>query len=136
MQTALRLTTEYLKSRKQFGVTLNTFQALSFRAADMYVSVELASSMVQWATMVLMSGDPAKVSEAARRAALQVSRSARHVGQEAIQLHGGIGMTAEYAVGNHVARLTALDHLLGDGSFHLAALAGAVADHPGVDPLA
>ncbi len=135
METALRLTTDYLKSRKQFGVTLNTFQALTFRAADMYVSLELASSMVQWATMVLMSGDAEAASDAARRTALQVSRAARHVGQEAIQLHGGIGVTAEYAVGNHVARLTALDHLLGDGTHHLGELVGRIGDHPGVDPL-
>lgn len=135
METALRLTTDYLKSRKQFGVTLNTFQALTFRAADMYVSLELASSMVQWATMVLMSGDAEAASDAARRTALQVSRAARHVGQEAIQLHGGIGVTAEYAVGNHVARLTALDHLLGDGTHHLGGLVSRIGDHEGVDPL-
>ncbi len=136
MQTAMTMTTEYLKSRKQFGVTLNTFQALTFRAADMYVSLELASSMVQWATMVLLSGDPGKAADAARRASLQVSRAARHIGQESIQLHGGIGVTAEYAVGNHVARLTVLDHLLGDGTHHLGALAGAITDYEGIDPLA
>ncbi len=135
MQTALSLTTDYLKSRKQFGVTLNTFQALTFRAADMYVSLELASSMVHWATMVLMSGDPAAAADASRRAALQVSRASRHIGQEAIQLHGGIGVTAEYAVGNHVARLTALDHLLGDGTDHLGDLVARVGDHEGIDPL-
>jgi len=135
MERALQLTTEYLKSRKQFGVTLNTFQALTFRAADMYVSLELASSMVQWATMVLMSGDPEAASDAARRASLQVSRAARHIGQEAIQLHGGIGVTAEYAVGNHVARLTALDHLLGDGTHHLGALACRIGEYEGIDPL-
>ncbi len=135
MQTALGLTTDYLKSRKQFGVTLSTFQALTFRAADMYVSLELATSAAQWATMVLVGGDPEQVRDAARRAGLQVSRSARHVGQEAIQLHGGIGMTAEYAVGNHVARLTALDGLLGNAPFHLADLAGRVADHGSLDPI-
>ena len=136
MQSALTMTTDYLKSRKQFGVTLNTFQALTFRAADMYVSLELASSMVQWATMVLMSGDPKAAHDAASRASLQVSKAARHIGQESIQLHGGIGVTAEYAVGNHVARLTALDHLLGDGSHHLRALAASVGEHGGIDPLA
>jgi len=135
MQAVLGMTTGYLTSRKQFGVTLNTFQALTFRAADMYVSLELATSTVHWATLVLASGDPSATAEAARRVGLQVSRASRHVGQEAIQLHGGIGVTAEYAVGNHVARLTALDHLLGDGDHHLAALAVDVADHGSVDPL-
>ncbi len=136
MQVALSATTDYLKSRKQFGVTLNTFQALTFRAADMYVSLELATSVVQWATMVLATGDPARAHDAAARAGLQASRAARHVGQEAIQLHGGIGMTAEYAVGSYTAVLTALDHLLGDGDHHLTTLAGAVAGHAAIDPLA
>jgi len=135
MEVALSSTSSYLKSRKQFGVTLNTFQALTFRAADMYVSLELARSVALWATMVLASGDPGAVREAASRAGLQVSRAGRHVGQEAIQLHGGIAMTAEYSVGTYTSRLTALDHLLGDGQFHLAALAKAVGGYDEVEPL-
>jgi alkylation response protein AidB-like acyl-CoA dehydrogenase len=139
MQSALTATTDYLKSRRQFGVTLNTFQALSFRAADMYVSQELTHSIVDWATMVVAQsveqGDPAKVADAAARVSLQVSRAGRHVGQEAIQLHGGIGMTAEYAVGNFVAHLTALDHLLGDGGYQLRKLSETVTDHDALDPL-
>jgi alkylation response protein AidB-like acyl-CoA dehydrogenase len=135
MEVALSTTADYLKSRKQFGVTLNTFQALTFRAADMYVSLELARSVSLWASMVLGSGSPAEISEAASRAGLQVSRAARHVGQEAIQLHGGIGMTAEYSIGSYTSHLTALDHLFGDGHFHLAKLAGAVGDHDEADPL-
>ncbi|WP_137294107.1 acyl-CoA dehydrogenase family protein [Nocardioides dongxiaopingii] len=135
MQTQLRATTEYLKSRKQFGVTLNTFQALTFRAADMYTSVELTHSMVDWATMVVAAGDPAQVADAAARAGLQVSRAGRHVGQEAIQLHGGIAMTAEYNVGTFTAHLTALDHLLGDAGHHLRALDATLGDHGVIDPL-
>ncbi|GCD91445.1 acyl-CoA dehydrogenase family protein [Nocardioides sp. LS1] len=135
MEVALSTTTEYLRNRKQFGVPLNTFQALNFRAADMYVSLELAKSMTVWATMVLAAGKPDQMAEAASRAALQVSRASRHVGQEAIQLHGGIGMTAEYSIGNYTSRLTALDHLLGDGNFHLTQLSATVADHEQVDPL-
>jgi alkylation response protein AidB-like acyl-CoA dehydrogenase len=135
MEVALTTTTEYLRSRKQFGVTLNTFQALTFRAADLYVSLELAKSLTAWATMVLAAGRPAEMADAARRAALGVSRAGRHVGQEAIQLHGGIGMTAEYSIGSYTSHLTALDHLLGDGNFHLTALAGSVGDHEEVDPL-
>ncbi|MGZ4446254.1 MAG: acyl-CoA dehydrogenase family protein [Nocardioides sp.] len=135
MEVALRTTTEYLKNRKQFGVPLNTFQALNFRAADMYVQVELAKSLTVWATMVLAAGRPEQMAEAAARAGLQVSRAGRHVGQEAIQLHGGIGMTAEYSIGAYTSRLTALDHLLGDGAFHLAALSATVAEHEQVDPL-
>ena len=117
MDSALKLTTSYLTTRKQFGVTLNRFQALTFRAADMYTSLELTRSIVSWATMVLADDDvsPEKKREAAARAKLQVSKAGRHIGQEAIQLHGGIGMTAEYSVGRLTARLTAIDHLLGDG---------------------
>ncbi len=136
MEFALSATTSYLTSRKQFGVTLNTFQALNFRAADMYVSLELATSVVAWATMVLASGSPEEAAEAASRASLQASRAGRHIGQEAIQLHGGIGMTAEYSIGSYTSHLTALDHLLGDGNHHLRLLAAEVGDHEEVDPLA
>ena len=135
MQTQLKATTEYLKSRKQFGVTLNTFQALTFRAADMYTSQELTHSLVDWATMVVAAGDPEEVAQAALRVGLQVSRGGRHIGQEAIQLHGGIGMTAEYNVGMYTAHLTVLDHLLGDGGAALRTLSETVADHGVIDPL-
>ncbi|GAA4376308.1 acyl-CoA dehydrogenase family protein [Nocardioides caricicola] len=133
MEVALEMTASYLKSRKQFGVTLNTFQALTFRSADMYVSLELARSLATWATMVLAEDGDTAV--AASRASLQVSRAGRHIGQEAIQLHGGIGVTAEYAIGNYTSRLTALDHLLGDGNHHLAQLAAGVGGYDEVEPL-
>ena len=135
MQTLLKATTEYLKSRKQFGVTLNTFQALTFRAADMYTSQELTHSLVDWATMVVAAGKPAAVADAAARVGLQVSRGGRHVGQEAIQLHGGIGMTAEYSVGMYMAHLTVLDHLFGDAGRHLKVLDGVLYEHDVIDPL-
>jgi alkylation response protein AidB-like acyl-CoA dehydrogenase len=133
MDTALQMTTEYLKTRKQFGVTLNKFQALTFRAADMYVSLELARSTALWAVLVQDAGGD--VVQAADRARLQTSRAGRHIGTEAIQLHGGIGMTAEYKVGHYTSRLTAIDHQLGDGDWALARLAGNVASYETVDPL-
>jgi alkylation response protein AidB-like acyl-CoA dehydrogenase len=136
MQFLLPTTTEYLRSRKQFGVALATFQALTFRAADLYVSLELTHSMVDWATMVVAQGDPVAVADAARRVSVQVSGAGRHLGQEAIQLHGGIAMTMEYSVGMYTAYLTALDHLLGDGSHHLRELAAAVTTYDVLDPLA
>lgn len=135
MQSQVRATTDYLKSRKQFGVTLNTFQALTFRAADMYVSLQLAESMVDWATMVIAGGDADAVADAADRVGLLVSRTGRHVGQEAIQLHGGIGMTAEYAVGVGTAHLEVLDQWLGNGPHHLGRLAARVTDHDLVEAL-
>ncbi|HET6393532.1 MAG TPA: acyl-CoA dehydrogenase family protein [Blastococcus sp.] len=133
MDTALRTTAEYLKTRKQFGVTLNKFQALTFRAADMYVSLELARSLALWASMVQEAGGD--VVSAADRARLTVSRAGRHIGKEAIQLHGGIGVTAEYSVGHYTSRLTAIDHLLGDGDWAANRLAATVGDHETVDPL-
>jgi alkylation response protein AidB-like acyl-CoA dehydrogenase len=133
METALSTTSEYLKTRKQFGVTLNKFQALTFRAADMYVSLELARSTVLWATLVVDAGGD--VVTAGLRARLQSSRAGRHIGKEAIQLHGGIGMTAEYKIGHYTSRLTAIDHQLGDGDWALSRLAAAVDDHLTVDPL-
>ncbi len=135
MAFALETTTEYLKSRKQFGVPLMTFQALTFRAADMYVSLELARSTVTWATLVQLDGHADAAIEAASRAKLQVSKAGRHIGQEAIQLHGGIGMTAEYSVGHYTSRLTAIDHALGDGRHHLGALSATLDDHEVLEPL-
>lgn len=136
MQTQLKATVDYLKSRKQFGVTLNNFQALNFRAADMYTSQELTHSLVDWATMVVADGgSPEAIADAAARAGLQVSRAGRHVGQEAIQLHGGIAMTAEYNVGMFVAHLTALDHLFGDGNHQVGVLSTKVGDYGLIDPL-
>jgi alkylation response protein AidB-like acyl-CoA dehydrogenase len=134
MDTALKLTVEYLKTRKQFGVTLSTFQALTFRAADLYVSLELVRSTVMWATLVLLD-EPELAREAASRAKLQVSTAGRHIGEEAIQLHGGIGMTAEYSVGHYMSRLTAINHWLGDGSEHLRVLASTLDDHTVLNPL-
>jgi alkylation response protein AidB-like acyl-CoA dehydrogenase len=137
MDTALRKTTEYLTTRKQFGVTLNRFQALTFRAADMYTSLELTRSMVTWATMVLADPDTSAEQrrEAASRAKLQVSRAGRHIGQEAIQLHGGIAMTAEYLVGHLTARLTVIDHLLGDGRQQVRNLSRRLTSYDVVEPL-
>ncbi|MEV0948147.1 acyl-CoA dehydrogenase family protein [Rhodococcus sp. NPDC049939] len=124
MEEALRLTTEYLETRKQFGVPIAKFQALTHRAADMYVLLELARSMSLYATMSLADGtvDPAIAS----RAKLQIGRSGRAIGQEAIQMHGGIGMTAEYPVGHYLSRLTAIEHTLGGSDDHLRMLASEV----------
>lgn len=132
---ALSATRDYLTSRKQFGVTLNKFQALTFRAADMYVDLELTRSLVLWATMVLADGSPEEASVAASRAALQVSTAGKRIGEEAIQLHGGIGVTAEYSVGHRLSRLRALEAQLGDARLHTARLSGRVASYGEVDPL-
>lgn len=124
MEIALTLTTEYLKTRKQFGVTLSKFQTLTQRAADCYVSLELARSMSLYATAALADGgnDPVVAS----RARLQIGRSAEHIAQEAVQMHGGIGVTAEYPVSHYVARLTAIGQTLGGALEHRRVLADRV----------
>ncbi|HEY5855938.1 MAG TPA: acyl-CoA dehydrogenase family protein [Aldersonia sp.] len=127
MEEALRLTTEYLKTRKQFGVPLAKFQTLTQRAADMYVSLELARSMNLYLTMSVADGrlDPV----VAARAKVQIGRSARHIGQESIQMHGGIGLTDEYPVGHYVSRLTAIEHTLGGTADHLQVLSSRLRDY-------
>ncbi len=137
MDTALTTTAEYLKTRKQFNVPLSKFQALTFRASDMYVSLELVRSTALWATMVLDAEDSTaeQVVAAADRARLQTSRAGRHIGKEAIQLHGGIGVTAEYKVGHFTSRLTAIDHLMGDGDWAAGRLAGRITDYDTVEAL-
>ncbi|OBH74600.1 acyl-CoA dehydrogenase [Mycobacterium scrofulaceum] len=127
MEEALRLTTDYLKTRKQFGVTLNKFQALTQRAADMYVSLELARSMSLYASMSIADGNIDPV--IASRAKLQIGRAGRHIAQESIQLHGGIGVTAEYPVAHYAARLTAIEHTLGTSGEHLHTLIDHIGDY-------
>lgn len=131
MTTALTLTSDYLTTREQFGVPLKAFQSLTHRAADMYVALELARSVAMWGSLVLLdAGDDRElVVDAGARAKLQSSRAGRLIGKEVIQLHGGIGMTMEYAAGHHSTRLTAIEHTLGDGRQHLASLASTVGDH-------
>ncbi len=127
MEESLRLTTDYLKTRQQFGVTLSKFQTLAHRAADMYVSLELARSMSLYATAALEDAVPDPL--IASRARLQVGRSARHITQESIQMHGGIGITTEYPVSHYAARLTAIARTLGGDLEHLRVLTDRVADH-------
>lgn len=127
MDESLRLTTDYLKTRKQFGVPLKTFQTLTQRAADMYVSLELARSMNYYAAVSVADGrfDPM----VAARTKLQIGRSGRHIAQESIQLHGGIGVTAEYPIAHYAARLTAIDQTFGSATDHLRFLSGRVGDY-------
>lgn len=117
------LTVDYLKTRKQFGVTIGSFQALQHRAVDMLVMIEQARSMALFATMMASESDPAERSRAMSAAKVQIGKSARFVGQQAVQLHGGIGVTEECHAGHYFRRLTMLELMLGDTDHHLAALA-------------
>lgn len=133
MDEALRMTTQYLGTRTQFGRTLASFQALTHRAADMYAQLELARSATLYAAMV-SDERPLDVDQILR-ARVVVDGAARLVGQEAIQMHGGIGVTAEHPVGHFAARLTALTRTWGDRRSHLADLATRIDDHRGVEVL-
>lgn len=126
MEVSVETTVGYLKTRKQFGVTLSKFQALTFRAADMYTSLELARSTSMWATMSLAEKGPDAL--VASRLQAELGRTGRHISQESIQLHGGIGVTAEYSISHYAARLTVLDRTLGNQAYHLARIADGVAD--------
>lgn len=123
MTSMQALTVEYLKTRKQFGVTIGSFQALQHRAVDMLVSVEQARSMALFATMMAADPDPAERARAIAAAKVQIGRSGKHLSEEAIQLHGGIGMTMEYKIGHYAKRQTMIDLLFGTADEHLARLA-------------
>ena len=121
MSTMFEMTLEYLKVRQQFGVPIGSFQALQHRMADMFVELELARSMAYLAAMTLDERTaPVKRSRSVSGAKVQIARSGRFVGQNAIQLHGAIGMTDEYRLGGYFKRMTCIQRLLGDADYHLA----------------
>jgi alkylation response protein AidB-like acyl-CoA dehydrogenase len=126
LEQALHLTVDYLKSRKQFGVPLMTFQTLTQRAAVMYTHQELARSAALYAAMVLSdptaAEDGVDVAATVARTKAVVGKAGTLVGEEAVQLHGGIGVTQEYSVGHLLSRIVALDHLFGDTRSQLSRL--------------
>ncbi|MEO6717025.1 MAG: acyl-CoA dehydrogenase family protein [Novosphingobium sp.] len=133
MASAHERTVEYLKLRKQFGATLGSFQALQHRAVDMYVQLELARSIALYGMTASEGIDAAERNRAVAATKVQIGRTARRIGQEAIQLHGGIGMTEEHPIGHYFRRLTMIEMQFGDTSHHLARLAemgGLIAPEP------
>jgi pimeloyl-CoA dehydrogenase small subunit len=122
MSEATETTTEYLKTRKQFGVPIGSFQALQHRAADMVVALEQARSMMMFATMMADEANPGERSRAMSAAKVQIGRSAKFIGQQATQLHGGIAMTYEYKLGHLFKRMTMIDMMFGDADWHLRKL--------------
>lgn len=118
MEAALKMTVEYLNQRKQFGVLIGSFQALRHRVADMKMQLELARSMSYYASLQLAQPSAAR-RRAIARARVQLGQSMRFVGQQAVQLHGGIGVTDEYIVSHHFKKLTQLEMTYGDTLHHL-----------------
>jgi pimeloyl-CoA dehydrogenase small subunit len=123
MTRAHELTVEYLKVRKQFGAPIGSFQALQHRAVDMLVMIEQARSLSMYATMMAQEDDSKARSCAVSAAKAYIGRAGKLVGEQAIQLHGGIGVTEECAVGHYYRRLTMIDILFGDSAHHLASVA-------------
>jgi pimeloyl-CoA dehydrogenase small subunit len=123
MSEALAMTVEYMKTRKQFGVAIGSFQALQHRASDMVVALEQARSMMYLATMMAEEENANERGKAISAAKAQIGRSAKFIGQQAVQMHGGIAMTYEYKVGHLFKRLTMIDLAFGDADLHVRKLA-------------
>ena len=125
MDVVHAMTLDYMKTRQQFGRAIGSFQALQHKAADMLVAIEQSRSMAYFATMAGQGTDAAERRRNMHAVKAQIGRSQRLVGQQSIQLHGGIAMTVEYAAGHYFKRLTVNEAMFGDTDHHLRALADA-----------
>ena len=119
MSSLNEITLEYLKTRKQFGQPIGKFQALQHRMADMVIATEQARSMATLAAVRVDSSDAAERSRSVAAAKAYVMQSARFVGQQAVQLHGGMGVVDELNVGHYFKRLTMIGMTFGDVDYHL-----------------
>ena len=119
MSALNEVTLEYLKTRKQFGVPIGNFQALQHRMADMVIATEQARSMATLAAVRVDSADAAERSRSVAAAKAYVSQSARLVGQQAVQLHGGMGVVDELNVSHYFKRMTMIGMTFGDADYHL-----------------
>jgi alkylation response protein AidB-like acyl-CoA dehydrogenase len=118
MKVLVDATVEYSKNRKQFGVPIGKFQALQHRMVDMFVNYEQAVSITLMVTLKLDERDSERA-RAASAAKAQIGKAGRFVGQQAVQIHGGMGMTDELNVGHFFKRLTIIDTLFGSTDHHL-----------------
>ncbi len=120
MRTVLQMTVDYLRTREQFGVKIGTFQALQHRAVDMFVRTELARGTSLMASIRVADPDPVERRTAVSAAKVELAIGGRFVTQQAIQLHGGIGITDEHDVGLYFKRMHVLNTLFGDEEHHVA----------------
>lgn len=125
METLHAMTLEYAHTREQFGRPIGQNQVVQHRLADMLMSLEQGRSMAMLATMSVEAPEPAERARAISMAKVGYGQAARFVSQQAIQLHGGIGITEELAVGHYFRRCMVIEHTYGDCAFHLARLADA-----------
>lgn len=121
---AFRITTDYIKERKQFGAIIGSFQALQHRAAHLYAEVEIARSAVLSALTALDAGDE-KAGLYCAMTKAKLGDVAKLAGIEGVQMHGGVGMTDEYDIGLYLKRIRVLQELFGDAHFHADAIASA-----------
>ncbi|MGH9509760.1 MAG: acyl-CoA dehydrogenase family protein [Terriglobales bacterium] len=126
MEKAIEITADYLKTRKQFGVAIGSFQALQHRMADMVADLEMARSMLYALLASMENDDPAALQFTLSQAKALIGRAAKNVCGQAIQLHGGIGMTEECAIGHYYKRAVVADLLFGNSDRHEADCASAL----------
>jgi alkylation response protein AidB-like acyl-CoA dehydrogenase len=131
LDQTMAVTVDYMNTRKQFGVTLSTFQALRHRVADMKMQLELARSMSYYAALKLNAPAPER-RRALARAKYQLGVSMRFIGQHSVQLHGGIGVTDEYIGSHYFKKLTQLELSFGDTLHHLGEVSERMQDTAGV----
>lgn len=123
MEAIFNATLEYVKTRQQFGVPIGKFQALQHRMADMFIHLEQARSMAMLAAVKVGSGDVVERRRTVSAAKARIGQALRYVGQQAVQLHGGMGVTDELPAAHHFKRLTMIELCLGDTDHHLARFA-------------
>ena len=123
MEVLHETTLDYAKTRKQFGVAIGSFQVIQHRLVDMFTALEQARSIALYGTMMSADDDATERRRATHAVKIQVGKSARLVGQDAIQLHGGIGMTNEYKASHYFKRLTMIELAFGNTEHHLRELA-------------
>ncbi len=131
MDKMVAITVEYMNTRKQFGVAIASFQALRHRIADVKMQLELGRSMSYFASLK-MAEAPAARRRAMAQAKYQICQSVRFVGQQCVQLHGGIGVTDEYVASHYFKRLTMIEMQFGDGLFQLGEVSKRMQDTAGV----
>jgi hypothetical protein len=111
-------TLEYAKARKQFGVALGSFQVLQHRMVDMFIALEESTSLMQHLNLTV-AGKDARCSKLASGAKSKIGYAARFVGEQAVQLHGGMGMSDELNIGHYLKRITSINIQFGDPAYHL-----------------
>jgi len=123
METMHSMTLEYSKTREQFGKPIGSYQVVQHRLADMFMTMEQGRSMAMLATVMVDHPDAEERARKIAMAKVGVGQAGRYVSQSAIQMHGGIGMTEEYAVGHYFRRCMAIERLFGDPAYYLQKLA-------------